>query len=471
VQSDEGYNAAHMRAEAIPASPLAARLPRSKRLLALAGDERLVQQIRAGSEAAFEVAFERHGPAILSFCRHMLGSVQEAEDAVQHTFASAYRTLLQDERPIRLKPWLFTIARNRSLSVLRARREPAAELHDIPTAGLSGQVEQRAELRDLLSDLHDLPDEQRAALLLAEVSDLSHAEVAEAIGCEVNRVKALVFRARSGLIERREARETPCDEIRVQLANLRGGSLRRGELRHHLRVCPGCRDYREQVKRQRRLLGAALPVTPSLGLKSSVLSALGLGGGSAGGGGALAGSLGLASAAPVGASVAKVAALAVLVTGGAVAGERALVPARLPDSAPTHAAQPAPASARHAAPRSAPPGAGAAPKSGVRRNDDAAARGRRRAHGNAVGKEPKAHEHPAAGSGRGKAAAQPPARTPQARSPRSASGRAQRGRSAPKHEPITRTRAPRKAHAESNLRPAPSQQPPGKTDRLTPEGG
>ncbi|HEY8769575.1 MAG TPA: RNA polymerase sigma factor, partial [Thermoleophilaceae bacterium] len=290
-----------MRAASIPASTLAARPPGSKRLLALAGDERLVQQIRAGSEAAFEVAFERHGPAILSFCRHMLGSVQEAEDAVQHTFASAYRTLLQDDRPIRLKPWLFTIARNRSLSVLRARREPAAELHDIPTAGLSAQVEQRAELRDLLSDVRDLPEEQRAALLLAEVSDLSHAEVAEAIGCEVNRVKALVFRARSGLIERRDARETPCDEIREQLANLRGGSLRRGELRHHLRVCPGCRDYREQVKRQRLLLAAALPVTPSLGLKSSVLSALGLGGGSAGGGGVLAGSLGLASAAPVGA--------------------------------------------------------------------------------------------------------------------------------------------------------------------------
>ena len=301
----------------------------------------VVQQIAALQRGPLEVAFERHGPAILSFCRHMLGSVQEAEDAVQHTFASAYRTLLQDDRPIRLKPWLFTIARNRSLSVLRARREPAAELHDIPTAGLSAQVEQRAELRDLLSDVRDLPEEQRAALLLAEVGDLSHAEVAEAIGCEVNRVKALVFRARSGLIERRDARETPCDEIREQLANLRGGSLRRGELRHHLRVCPGCRDYREQVKRQRLLLAAALPVTPSLGLKSSVLSALGLGGGSAGGGGALAGSLGLASAAPVGATVAKVAALAVLVAGGAVAGERALVPARLPDSAPAHATQPA----------------------------------------------------------------------------------------------------------------------------------
>ena len=76
---------------------LTARMPvrslRSKRLLALASDERLVQQIRRGNELAFEVAFERHGSGILGFCRHMLGSPEEAEDAVQHTFAAAFGDL------------------------------------------------------------------------------------------------------------------------------------------------------------------------------------------------------------------------------------------------------------------------------------------------------------------------------------------------------------------------------------------
>src|SRR5687767_8219100 len=107
---------------------LSARMPvrtfRSKRVLALAGDERLVQQIRRGNELAFEVAFERHGAGILGFCRHMLGSPEEAEDAVQHTFAAAFRDLQRgDERDIALKAWLYTIARNRCISVLRARRE------------------------------------------------------------------------------------------------------------------------------------------------------------------------------------------------------------------------------------------------------------------------------------------------------------------------------------------------------------
>jgi RNA polymerase sigma factor (sigma-70 family) len=297
------------------------RVLRSKRLLALAGDQRLVEQIRRGNELAFEVAFERHGTGILGFCRHMLGSREEAEDAVQHTFAAAFRDLQRGgERDIALKAWLYTIARNRCLSVLRARREQAAELQDLPTAGLSEQVEQRAELRELLADVRDLPEEQRAALLLAEAAGLSHAEVAEVLGCETGSVKGLVFRARSALIEMRSARETSCVEIREQLATLRGGALRRNELRHHLRRCPGCTAYREEVRRQRQMLAAALPVVPSLGLKSSVLGAAGVTGGAAAGGaaagGAVVGGFALGPAA-----AAKVAVVAMLAGGTVVARE------------------------------------------------------------------------------------------------------------------------------------------------------
>jgi RNA polymerase sigma factor (sigma-70 family) len=292
------------------------RLPlRSKRLLALAGDDRLVEQIRRGSELAFEVAFERHGAGILAFCRHMLGSPEEAEDAVQHTFAAAYGDLQRgQQRRISLKPWLYTIARNRCVSMLRARREHATELYDLPTEGLSEEVERRAELRELLADVRELPEDQRAALLLAEAAGLSHAEVAQVLGCEAGSVKGIVFRARTGLMERRSARETPCDEIREQLANLRGGALRRNELRHHLRGCPGCSAYRDEVRRQRQMLGAALPVVPSLGLKSSVLGAVGLTGGAVGG--ATAGGVALGSA-----TVAKVALVGVLAGGSVVAGE------------------------------------------------------------------------------------------------------------------------------------------------------
>jgi RNA polymerase sigma factor (sigma-70 family) len=307
-----------MRAVSIPARAPAVPL-RSRRLLALAGDKRLVEQVRRGNEAAFEVIFERHGPAILAFCRHMLGTREEAEDAVQHSFTAAYRDLQRGgDREIALKPWLFTIARHRCLSLLRMRREVPTAIEVLESgsssgAGLADQVEERAEVRRLLADIRELPEEQRAALLLTELGDLSQAEAAGVLGCEVSRVKGLVFRARSALIARREAREAPCESIREQLANLRGGSLRRSELRLHLRECPGCRAYREQVRQQRRMLAVALPVAPTLGLKSSVLAAIGIGGGSAGGLTAAAGGLG-------GATVAKVAVAGALAGGGVVAG-------------------------------------------------------------------------------------------------------------------------------------------------------
>ena len=61
---------------------------------ATAGDEKLVEQIRRGNEAAFEVAFERHGARILGFCRHMLGSREEAEDADKEPLNAELLTML-----------------------------------------------------------------------------------------------------------------------------------------------------------------------------------------------------------------------------------------------------------------------------------------------------------------------------------------------------------------------------------------
>lgn len=294
-----------------------------KRLLALRGDDYLVERLRRGDESAFEVIYERHVPGVLSFCRHMLGSPEEAEDAVQQAFTAAHRDLLRDEREIRLKPWLYAIARNRCLSMLRARREEAEERVEASTDGLDDQVQRRAELRELVEDLHDLPEDQRAALVLSELRDLSHAEVAEVLGCRVANVKGLVFRARTGLSERREARDATCETIREELATAQGGTLRRGRLRHHLRACSGCSAYLEEVRNQRKMMAMILPVAPSVGLKSGVLGAVGIGGG---GGGAAAGGGLLAALLPVsGATVAKVAVVGALVAGGGgLVGEAAL---------------------------------------------------------------------------------------------------------------------------------------------------
>jgi RNA polymerase sigma factor (sigma-70 family) len=250
----------------------AARKPRlglSRRALRLVGDERLVEQLRAGNPSAFEEIYDRHHRGILAFCRHMLGSQQEAEDALQQTFIAAYRSLLGDERQIALRAWLYVVARNRCLSLLRARRQHAAidgaTLAPV-TAGLCAEVERREDLRALLSDLQRLPEDQRAALILAELDAHSHQEIAVILDVPTSKVKALIFQARTTLISRRQARDGACEAIREQLAAVRGRALRRAELRDHIDQCAGCHAFTAEVHRQRTTLRVRLPVMASLAL-------------------------------------------------------------------------------------------------------------------------------------------------------------------------------------------------------------
>ena len=213
-------------------------------LLRLASDERLVELVRGG-EAAFEAVYDRHHRGILAFCRHMLSSPEEAEDAVQHTFMAAYRHLAGGDAEIQLRPWLYTIARNRCLSccapAASARSTSSRAGHRVPVRrGPAAPGRARGARR-----------RRRAARGPARRARarrdrrVSHDEIAMVLGVPRQKVKALVFQARTSLIASRTARETPCDEIRAQLANLRGGALRRTTLHRHLRECPGCRAFRE----------------------------------------------------------------------------------------------------------------------------------------------------------------------------------------------------------------------------------
>ena len=284
----------------------------------LGSDETLVAAVRAGDGRAFEALYDRYHRPLLSFCRHMLGDREEGEDALQQTFLGAYRDLVSSAKPIHLRPWLYTIARNQCLSMLRARRDKVP-LDDAQPAtdGLASAVQQREDIRNMLVDLRRLPEDQRAALVLAELGSLSHEDIADVVGCPRSKVKALVFQARRSLAASRLARETPCSDVREQLATLAGGALRRGPLRRHLRECPGCREFEAEVRRQRRTMAALLPVIPSAGLKSAILTELGIGGGGAAAAGAGAlGGLGTVS----GGGAGKLLALGLVAVGAGTAG-------------------------------------------------------------------------------------------------------------------------------------------------------
>src|ERR1700739_3736534 len=141
-------------------------------LLRLQSDEGPVALTRKGQQAAFEALFSRYQSRLLSFCRHMLSSREDAEDVLQEVFTAAFNAILADEREINVRPWLYRIARNRSLNHLRRATAVGVDSMDIHFAeqGISQTDKgiRRESFRELIEDVHDLPETQRTALLLRE---------------------------------------------------------------------------------------------------------------------------------------------------------------------------------------------------------------------------------------------------------------------------------------------------------------
>src|SRR5213593_3663504 len=106
--------------------PARASVPRPVRLLS---DERLARRIAAGDRAAFAEVFRRYHAPIYRYCRSLLRCEEDARDALQNTMASAMRALEGETREIALRPWLYRIAHNESMSLAR-RLRPHETLHE-----------------------------------------------------------------------------------------------------------------------------------------------------------------------------------------------------------------------------------------------------------------------------------------------------------------------------------------------------
>ncbi len=294
-------------------------------LLRLQPDERLIALTRRGQHAAFETLFSRYHSRLLSFCRHMLGSREDAEDVLQEVFAAAFNAVLADERPINVRPWLYRIARNRSLNHLRRASAIGVDSMDVHFAdhGLSTgeQVLRREGFHQLIDDVQKLPETQRTALLLREIDALSYEQIALAMDTTVPSVKSLLVRARISLAEAAEARKLNCEEVRGELGEVAEGLVKLSPpARRHLRDCERCRTFRKLLKDNNHALAAVLPMGPLLLLKRLVLSKFGASSaaGHAAGAGSAGAGVGAASGAGGGAGAASAA--GGLLTAGAGAG-------------------------------------------------------------------------------------------------------------------------------------------------------
>lgn len=285
-------------------APVVPGLRSPSALLRLQSDERLIALIRRGQHAAFETLVSRYQARLLAFCRHMLGSREDAEDVLQEVFAAAFNAILADEREINVRPWLYRIARNRSLNHLRRASAIGVDSMDVHYAenGLSTaeKVMRRESFRQLIGDVQQLPETQRTALLLREIDALSYEQISDAMETTVPAVKSLLVRARISLAEAAEARKLTCDEARMELGEVAEGLVKTSPaVRRHVRDCERCRMFRKQLKDNNVALAAMLPVGPLLILKKLVLTKLGS---TAGAGGAhVAGAGGAGAAAGAGA--------------------------------------------------------------------------------------------------------------------------------------------------------------------------
>src|SRR4051812_783311 len=166
-------------------------------VLACQSDDRLVTLVRAGHERAFEAIVDRYRRPLLRRCRRILPE-SRAEDAVQQTFLNAHTSLIESDDAINLKAWLYAIARNVSLNMLRQNGWNHEQIPlDFDGVRRPDQVfEQRAKLEQTVSAMSELPERQRSALVMREFEGRSYAEIAAVLGANDGAVRQLLNRAR-----------------------------------------------------------------------------------------------------------------------------------------------------------------------------------------------------------------------------------------------------------------------------------
>ena len=167
-------------------------------LLRTQSDSRLVDLVRAGNDRAFEAIVLRYHRPLLRHCRRLLPAGR-AEDAVQLALLRALEAMRADERELQLEPWLHRIAHNAAIDSLRRMDSHWEELDDRmdgvePT---HAAVERRARFHSVMSNMGELPERQRRALVLRELEGRSYAEIATTLGVTGDGVRQLLNRARN----------------------------------------------------------------------------------------------------------------------------------------------------------------------------------------------------------------------------------------------------------------------------------
>src|SRR6476659_5285325 len=213
--------------------------------LLLLEDEALARLAARGSGRAFSVLYERYQQPLYTYCYLFLHDADDAYDALQSALTRALAALRDGERDEAFRPWLFRLANKEAHAVARARaaEEAVRPQSEAELPWVDEPAEERARLALLVADLRQLPELQRSALLMRELTGLSHQEIATALGITRMSARQAIFHARRSLEDFREGRNLVCEEIRRMLSHEDSRLLRRHVVRAHLRECAPCKSF------------------------------------------------------------------------------------------------------------------------------------------------------------------------------------------------------------------------------------
>lgn len=175
-------------------------------------DAAVVAKVLAGDTAAYAILVARYRAQFGRYAVRMLGSREDAEEALQDAFVRAYRSLARCDDPVRFGSWLFRILANRCRTAggRKGRRERTFINDDLALHGASHDhpAERNAWREEIQGALLKLEPEQREAFLLKHVEDLGYEEMSEITGVGVSALKMRVKRA--------------CERLRVLLQEVQG---------------------------------------------------------------------------------------------------------------------------------------------------------------------------------------------------------------------------------------------------------
>jgi RNA polymerase sigma-70 factor (ECF subfamily) len=176
-------------------------VPDLKNVVTSQSDEQLLLQLRKGDAHAFELLYRRYRQPVYAFCLRLLGNESRAEDAAEETFLKMYNAIDSLATPAAFRSWLYRIARNEALMMMRQRRNTIEATDDTvwndetPLTLLTGKDTTHI-IQELLGKVKV---EFREVLMLREENQLSYAEIAVATGLTESVVKSRIFKARKSL--------------------------------------------------------------------------------------------------------------------------------------------------------------------------------------------------------------------------------------------------------------------------------